>query len=68
MSRSAKRAVRMALVGEAKTSAEAAKLLLPRANSMERAELAKELNDVAAFHYPGARGWHELDASEKPLV
>ena len=41
MSRSAKRAVRMALVGEAKTSAEAAKLLLPRANSMERAELAK---------------------------
>jgi hypothetical protein len=58
----------MALVGEATTSEEAAKLLLPRANMIERAELAGELNVVAAFHYPGARGWHDLEASEKPLV
>ena len=51
-----------------KNAVEAAKLLLPRASFLEVTELANELDVVASYIYPGARGWEDLEPLEKAHV
>jgi hypothetical protein len=58
----------MALALKETNAVEAAKLLLPRASLLEMTELAHELDVVAQFHYPGVRGWEDLDSCEKAFV
>jgi hypothetical protein len=58
----------MAMIGATANAVEAAKVLLPRGTLIEKTEMAVELDAVAAFHYPGVRGWEDLDGGERSWV
>ena len=67
-SRLARKTARMAIIGATANAVEAAKVLLPRGTLIEKTEMAVELDAVAAFHYPGVRGWEDLDGGERSWV
>ena len=56
------------MIGSTANAVEAAKVLLPRGTLLEKTEMAVEIDAVAAFHYPGVRGWEDLDGAEKVWV